>query len=262
MTYNDAARDTTRNSIINESEIEEILEYIRAQIKNPFAVDVNYFKSLKKKITDKPLLISTSLDILSVIEEEYPSLTIELTEENEDVIKYSYNIYKFFIKNISSIVYIFLKEYISNAKNRKNLVAPYLDVKLDSYPKEQYGKKENYILLSKINYIMKDIKKADMDLGDFINYVNRANDSAAYIDIVADLVDHDIIIDDGIVKDIMKKFIDSDEYNQIINKLTIWINKHIIAPCLKDLGYEDVQYVIFEEEDDALTNDEDEESGE
>ncbi len=260
MTYNDALRDSTRESIIDDSEIEEILEYIRRQIKNPFSVDVNYFKPLKRKITNKATLISTSLSILSVIDEEYPSISIELTEENDDVVKYAYNIYKFFIKNINSMVYIFLKEYISNNKNRKNLVAPYLDVKVDSYPKEQYGKKENYILLAKIDSIMKDIKNLDTSLVDFINYVNRANDSAAYIDLVAELVDHNIIIDKGIVKDIMKKFIKSDEYNQIINKLSIWINKHIIAPCLKDLGYDGIQYVIFEEEDEALSDGEDDES--
>lgn len=260
MRYSDALRNTNRDSIIKSSEIDEILGYIKNQIKNPFTVDVNYFKPLRKKVDNEEDMIIICRSILGLIDEEYPSMSFDLPEENKEFIKFTYNIYKFFIKNIGSIVYIFLKEYIANAKNRKAMVSPYIDAKLESYPKEQYGKKENYILLTKINSIVKDIKNADIDFSDFINYINKANDSAAYIDIIGKKVDSSVIIDDGIVKDIMKKFIKSDEYKQVINKLSVWINTHIIVPCLVDLGYGDMDYTIFEEEEPVLDNSDEDES--
>lgn len=259
MLYSDALRNTNRDSIIRTSDIDELLEYIKNQIKNPFTVDVNYFKPLKKKVNNDEEMIIICHSILDMIDEEYPSMSFSFTEDNKELIKFTYNIYKFFIKNINSIVYIFLKEYIGNSKNRKALVSPYIDTKLESYPKEQYGKKENYILLTKINSIIKDIKSSNIDFSDFINYINKANDSAAYIDLIGKNIDTGVIIDDGIVKDIMKKFIKSDEYKQTINKLSVWINNNIIVPCLNDLGYGDMDYTIFEEEEPVLDNGEDDE---
>ena len=45
-----------------------------------------------------------------------------------------------FVKNAYKVIYVFMKEYISSSKNRKALTADYLNAKIPTYPKEQYGK--------------------------------------------------------------------------------------------------------------------------
>ena len=79
---------------------------------------------------------------------------MDISEVDTSLTDYAESLYKFFGKNLKKLVNAFFREYLFNNKNRKALLSSYQDIKISSYPKEQFGKKDNYILVLKIVSIL------------------------------------------------------------------------------------------------------------
>ena len=261
MKNNKAFRNANRDTVLENSEVDEILVYLEHQIESPFDINVNYLKKLRNKATSEEME-GYYEQTLGIIEDTYTKgssgikFDINLMTDLGDS---AYSIYRFFVKNIRKITFIFLREYLSVNKIRKNLIAPYLENGVDSYPKEQYGKKENYILMQKLGSIIKDIKNSGISLIDFIGYVDRANDSASYIKTITDLINKEAIVDDDCVSVILHHFIKCDDYSNVLSKLSIHFVNTIIIPCLEEMGYGDLGLTFIKEEEPEIISDRDDE---
>lgn len=240
LTPHDILNIASRDYILQNTDTDEQMDFIRSQIKDPFDTgDANHVKRLRQLIQGEEL-DNACENLLRNIEDRYPSLDFDLSGLDQSIESVFTPSYKFFVKNIQSLTYKFLHEYISSAKNRKMLVAEYLNIKLPSYPKEQYGKKEFYILFNKLPCIIKDIAKdSTLRLEEFIYYIERARsggESPMYVEETKRLVKSGIICDHGVVQDIFELFIDSDQYDRTICKLQMDITTDIIVPYLEDNG--------------------------
>lgn len=253
----------SRESILDNTTVDEQLGFIRYQIKNPFdSGNSNYFRKIKHKVTDRQQMNEICEVILSAISDEYPGLEFDY-EDDEDLIDFTDSIYKFFIRNIRKLVFIFLREYIYNNKNRKGLLQDFQDVKVSSYPKEIYGKKEFYLLVMKMSTIVDTIAGMDFRLETFLQYIDRDDDAPMYIRLVQKYFDSGMVQDHGAYEDIMEHFKDCNEYNTVINKLIIKVKEAIIDPYMRDSGLDVARPSIVEPEDDGLEDsDEDDENEE
>lgn len=264
MSQFDLINIASRNFIIGSASVEDLMEFIQNQIKYPFDTSSsNYFKKLKKLVTDKNEMDDYCKKILEAIEDQYPSIEFNLEDYDKHLANFTEAVYRFFVKSIKKLTYIFLREYIFNNKNRKALVAEYLNTKLPVYPKEQYGKKENYILIAKLSNIVRDIGKEELLLTTFIQYLRKGDDVKLFVDFIDQYIQEGLIFDHGVFEDIMDAFDESDSRNGMINKLQIDITDAIILPCIEDSGMELARFGNFDPDDENdLEDDEDEDADE
>lgn len=247
----------SREAILDNTSIEEQLGFIAHQVKNPFdSGDSNYFKKIKKAVTNRDQMNDICEKVLQMITDEYPDLEFDYDNE-KDLVDFTDTVYKFFVKNVRKIVFTFLREYIYNNKNRKGLLSEFQDTKIPSYPKEVYGKKEYYLLIVKLPAIVRTISEHEIRLEKFIQYINRDDDAPMTVRLIQDYLDNGMILDHGVYENIMKHFMDCDDYNVIINKLAIRIQNAIIDPYLKETGMESVRSSIVEVDDDEIDDDND-----
>ena len=247
------------NILLENLDVEEIMEFIRDQANDPMdSSNVNYMKKLKKMVQNADELDSYCIRIMDTIENVYSGIDFDVSDFIVHLDVFTSHVYKFFVKNTANIMHVFLREYIMTSKNRKAAVADYLNSKLPNYPKEQYGKKEYFILMNKLQSIIKDIRREKLDLGDFIYYLKRADDTPEYILNIEHYLNEGWILDDGIVTDLFDMFLDSDQYDIIYNKLQMAITTNLINPYLEENGLSDMKLPAFEQED--LEDDEEEET--
>lgn len=249
----------TENALLGNITIDELMDFIRDQIASPMdSADVNYFKKLKKVVTDPNKLDAYCAQLMDEIENVYSGIDFDVSDLDIHLDGFFSNVYKFFVKNVSGIMYTFLREYIMTSKNRKAMVADYLNSKLPNYPKEQYGKKEYYILMSKLQNIIRDIRREKLGLDEFIHYLKRADDTPEYVKQIERYLDEGWVLDQSVVNDLFDLFLDSDQYDVIYNRLQMAITTNLINPYLEDNGMASMKLPAFELEDDM--DDEDEEN--
>lgn len=264
----DLSNLASRDFILNGSSVEEQIGFIRDQIKDPFdSGDTNFFKQLSKMV-NQDQLDDICVSLLNQISDIYADMDFSISEIDERIAPYFKSIYKFFVRNIHKQMYIFLREYIFAAKNRKILVADYLSTKLPNYPKEQYGKKEYYVLINKLPNILKDIfedaKSNDITLLKFISYIERSGNMPYYVEHIRELNENGIINERGVVANIFELFFSSDQYDVIVNKLQMAITEELINPYLKENNLMDLKTPMVElvEDDDISDDDDEDEKGE
>lgn len=248
----------SRDYILGDISIEEQIEFLTEQIAAPFdSGNNNYFKKLQKMVKSKSDLDAYCNKLFSAIEDIYPDVEFDfntLDQHLDGVFSVSY---KFFIKNIRKLLFIFLKQYIFNNKNRKTLISDYINIKLPNYPKEQFGKKEYYILVSKLSPIVKTIGSSNISLSKFIEYIERDDQCPIYINELKGYIDANVINDRGVVENIFDAFIKSDEYNGMMSKLEMEITETLILPYLKENGMDSVRYAPISPVDDTEDEDDD-----
>ena len=243
----------SREYMLYNATIEDYLGFIEDQIKDPFdaSIGMNYIKKIRKLCPDDSKMDNYCLRIIDMISDAYPNMEIDLDRIESHYLDFTEALYKFFTKNIRKLVTVFMKEYIFNVKNRKSIVQDYQDVKLANYPKEQYGKKENYILITFIKKIVKSYtKEGECTIQDFISYIKRADDCPSYVIDIEEYMEDGTIIDYGLFSDIMNYFWKSDVRDSMINKLSLKINEAIVQPCLKELGYDTFPMALIAQDDD------------
>lgn len=260
FTQRDLYNIMSRDYMLGNTTVDEQVEFISDQIKQPFdSGNTNYFKRLKKMVSSNDQMDHICSELFKQIENIYPNIEIDPSESGQHYAQYFSAIYKFFIKNAKQLMFIFLREYLYNNKNRKGLVMDFMSNKLPSYPKEQYGKKEFYILITKLSSIVKTIPEDNIRLEKFIDYIDRTDEDAPlYLTDIRDMLDKGIIIDHGVVSDMFDQFEQSDSYAGVINKLEMSITKDLIIPYLKENGLMDIRIPTpMEPEEDISDSDDD-----
>lgn len=251
---------TSRQFLLGNTSVEEQIGFISDQISDPFnSGSANYMKKLKTMV-NPDRLDEICTDLLSELENQYPHLDLEISEIDQHLDEVFRTCYKFFVLNIKKLMYIFLREYIYTSKNRKMLVAEYLNMKLPNYPKEQYGKKDYYILITKLPAIIKDIQDDDIKLEKFIEYIERSGSSPMYLNSIKTYLDKGIIIDRGVVADIFKAFMKSEEYDPVLCKLQMAITENIINPYLEENGLSSLKIPPIDPVDEDAEDDDEEDN--
>lgn len=251
-----------RDFILGNTTVDEQVDFISDQIKHPFdGGDSNYFKKLRTMVKpDK--LDEICQDLFAEIEDVYPDLQIDISDMDEHLADSFSAVYKFFVRNIQKLIYVFLREYIASAKNRKILTADYINSKLPNYPKEQYGKKEFYILINKLPAIVHDIFDDDIRLEKFIDTIERSGTSPMYFKTIRELLDRGILVDHGVVGNIYDRFKKSDQHDPVICKLQMKITETLINPYLEENGLTELRLPVVDTDDDDEVDDDDTDSGE
>lgn len=250
-----------RDAMLGNTTVEEQIELIQEQIDKPFdSGNTNFFKRLKKQVTNPDTMDEICANLFERIENVYPNLVFDFSEYDQHYASAFNASYKFFVKNVNRLMYLFLREYIFNNKNRKNLILDFMSTKIPSYPKEQYGKKEFYILITKLSPIVRSIADDNIRLEKFIDYIDRSEDSPLYVGEVKDLLDKGVICDHGIVADMFDLFDESDVRPGTINKLEMAITKSLIIPYLEEnkISRFRLAGVVDPEEEDDIDDSDDE----
>ena len=251
-----------RDFILGNTTVDEQVDFISDQIKHPFdGGDSNYFKKLRTMVKpDK--LDEICQDLFAEIEDVYPDLQIDISDMDEHLADSFSAVYKFFVRNIQKHIYVFLREYIASAKNRKILTADYINSKLPNYPKEQYGKKEFYILVTKLPAIVKDIFDDEISLEQYISYIERSDETPMYFKLIKDMLDKGMIVDHGITEDLFDQFKKSDQFDTTICKLQMMITNDLINPYLEENGLMDLRTPMVDDVVEESDEDDDEDSDE
>lgn len=249
----------SREYLLNNATLTDYMDMIQDQIDDPFdsSIGMNYVKKIRKLVPDNNKMDEYCQAVIDKISEAYPDMEVDLDPINSHYLDFTMSFYKFFIKNIRKLTTVFLKEYLFNDKNRKALIKDYQDSKLGNYPKEQFGNKDNYVLITFIKKIVKAITEEDLRLSDFIMYIRKSDDCPEYVAEIEDYLDHGIIVDYGIYEDIMKFFWESSVRDAMINKLSLKINDAIVQPTLKSMGYDTFPLTLIAQDDDDDLQDED-----
>ena len=249
----------SREYLLNNATLTDYMDMIQDQIDDPFdsSIGMNYVKKIRKLVPDNNKMDEYCQAIIDKISEAYPDMEVDLDPINSHYLDFTMSFYKFFIKNIRKLTTVFLKEYLFNDKNRKALIKDYQDSKLGNYPKEQFGNKDNYVLITFIKKIVKAITEEDLRLSNFIMYIRKSDDCPEYVTEIEDYLDHGIIVDYGIYEDIMKFFWESSVRDAMINKLSLKINDAIVQPTLKSMGYDTFPLTLIAQDDDDDLQDED-----
>ena len=255
-------RLATRDLILDNTTKDEHIASVEDQIRDPFdSSDINYFKKLSKMVTGQDEMDELCNDFIISIQDVYDNLEIDLSEYDQRLETLFSAIYKFFVKSASRMMQIFIHEFIFNNKNRKGLVATFMTAKMPTYPKEQYGKKEYYVLITKLRAIVDEIFEGDdITLRKFINYISRSDKCPIYMKHIDDALENGWIVDKGVVSDMYRMFKKSDEYRPAMNKLEMDITSTFIIPYLEETGMISVRYAPIEEipeesDDDEETDD-------
>lgn len=261
FTQQDLMNIVNRDRMFGNATLEEQVEFTSEQIKQPFdSGGINYFRKIKKLSVSDEQLDDICVTLFREIEDVYPGLEFDLSTYEEKHLAHVFEpCYKFFVKNINKLMYLFLREYLFNNKNRKGLVEDHMSSKLTTYPKEQYGKKEYYVLITKLNQIIKTIAEDGIKLTKFIDYIDRTDEAPLYLERVKALIDEGVIIDHDVVENMFDLMESSDARPGIINKLEIVITQDLIIPCLKENGLFDIRFTANISPDDDEDSDDDEE---
>ncbi|MCM1295220.1 MAG: hypothetical protein NC311_06735 [Muribaculaceae bacterium] len=250
----------SREYILGNTTQDDLVSFISDQIKDPFnSGDTNYFKKLVKKVATKDELDELCSQFFTQVQDVYPGLEIDLSEYEQRLSPLFSAVYKFFVKNASTVMYLFIREFIFNNKNRKALVAEFTSSKLATYPKEQYGKKEYYILMTKLHQIVDEIFEDNITLEKLIKYVTR-NKCKVCVDQVSEALSRGYIVDNGVVAEMYKLFKKSDGFRAQMNRLEMDINETFILPYLEENGMMGVRIppsedIVPEIEDDEEDDD-------
>lgn len=248
---------TSREFILGKTSPDELVSFIEDQIKSPFdSGGTNYFHKLCRKLSSDDELDDICAKFITQIQDRYPGLEIDLNDYDQHLSPIFNAIYKFFVKNVSTVMYLFIREFLFNNKNRKGLVSEFNTSKVATYPKEQYGKKEYYILVTKLRQIIDEIFEGDVSLKKFIEYVKR-HDDPMYVTTVEKALEDGIVIDSGVVADMYKLYKKSDGFRGDINRLEMDINATFILPYLEENGMMSVRIPPTEELVPELPDDED-----
>lgn len=259
FTPQDILNLASRDNFLGNTTLDEQIGFIQDQIKDPFnSGRSNYMKRLIKMVDSPDRMDEICAGFIQQIEDRYPGIEIDLSDYNQHLAPLFTAIYKFFIKNAGQMMQIFIREFIYSNKNRKNLVAPFLNNKIPTYPKEQYGKKEYYVLITRLDSIVDDIFEDGVQIKTFIEFIEKSDDAPAYLDRISDAVEQGIIVDNGIVEELYKKFRKSDLYRQAMNKLEMDITTTFIIPYLEESGLIAVRLPPVEEMPEPEDDDEEE----
>ena len=251
----------SREYILHNATLSDYMGLISDQINDPFdtATGINYLKKIRKLVPDDNRMDEYCCEVLDMISEAYPSMEIDLDNISSHYLDFTDAVYKFFVKNIRKLVTVFMREYIFNHKNRKDLVEDYQDSKLANYPKEQFGNKENYVLVLFLKKIVKSFTKdGDLTILDFIHYLKKSDDCPDYVKEIEEYLEDGTLVNYGIYEDIMGYFWKADVRDAMINKLSLKINDAIIQPTLKNMGYDNfISTLIAQDDDEDLQEEED-----
>ena len=257
FTVQDLLRSASRDYILGNVSLEEQVSFIEDQIADPFGSgDTNHLKRLTDMVASQDELDEYCQSFITKLEDVYPHLHIDVSDYESHLINFFMPIYKFFVRSAGHIMYVFIREYIFSPKNRKMLVAEYTNAKMPNYPKEQYGKKEYYILVTKLPSIVKDIFDDDLKLKKFIDYVERGSDGPVYLDALRDALESGLIVDSGVVKDLWKRYRDTDRFRSDLNKLEMRISKDLIMPYLEENNMMEIRLPHCEEVEEEVTDEE------
>lgn len=259
LTSQDILNIASRDYILGNTTVNEQIDFLTDQIHDPFGSgNTNYFKKLSGMVKNQDELDKICVRMFSEIENTYPNLEFDFSEVTTHLADAFSAAYKFLIKNAQKSMYTFLKEYISSNKNRKVLTADYLSQKLPSYPKEQYGKKEFYILITKLPSIIDDIfDDIAPSVSEFIGYIERSGSSQMYLATVKDLLDRGYLLDHGAMRSIFKAFKKSDGYDEALCKLQMAITDELITPYLEESGLVEYRTPAVTPIDDGLDDTDD-----
>lgn len=254
----DVIRSANRDFILGNVTLGEQISFIEDQIADPFGSgDTNYLKRLAKNVAGQDELDEYCQNFITKLEDVYPHLRIDYSEYDAHLIELFMPIYKFFVRSVGKIIYIFIREYLFSQKNRKMLVSTYANSKLPSYPKEQYGRKEYYILLTKLPQIIEDLFDDDIKLKKFIDYVEKGSDGPVYLDALRDLLDEGYVVDKGVVQDLWKRYRDTDRYRADLAKLEMAITTNLVMPYLEENNMLQIRLPRVEEVEPEVTEEED-----
>lgn len=260
FTAQDLLRVASRDYILGNVTPEELIGFIDDQIADPFgASDDNYLRRLSKMTSSQDELDEHIIGFITGVQDVYPHLVIDHSEYDQHLIDLFKPIYKFFVRSIRSIMYIFIREFIFSPRNRKELANEYINSKLPNYPKEQYGKKEYYILVTKLPQIIGDIFDDDIKLTKFMDYVERGADAPVYLETLKDYMDQGYIIDNGVCKDLWKRYKDTDAFRSDLNRLEMEITTGLIIPYLEENNMISIRLPITEPVEEAPDISDDEE---
>lgn len=235
FTPQDLIRAASRDYILGNVSLEEQVSFIEDQIADPFGSgDTNHLKRLAKSVSSQDEMDEYCQNFITRLEDVYPHLHIDISEYESHLQGFFTPIYKFFVRSASHIMYVFIREYIFSPKNRKMLVSEYTNTKMPNYPKEQYGKKEFYILITKLPQIIADIFSDGVKLKKFIEYVDKGSDGPVYLDALLDDIENGYIVDNGVVRDMWKRYRDTDQFRMDMTKLEMAITKNLIMPYLEE----------------------------
>lgn len=256
------------NTFLDTTTSEELMLYIKEQISDPFdSGNINYFKRLKRYSTLEQI-DAYCKEILSYIESKYVSVSFYVTDmETPELIYYTNIIYKFFAKNLKPCISRFMSEYIMNNENRHGIVDGFLkSSKVQSYyPKEIYGKKDYYILMTKMNKVVSLIAKEELRFDEMLEYLSRGEDTPVYIRELQNMMSLGRLSEDGLYNDIMDGFLEAEDFfARLCNKLCIRVKNVLIDPYVQASLGGNVSQSFFnfdsddddsEEESDDFTDD-------
>lgn len=256
----DLLQFANRMAVLGSATVDEQITFIEDQIRKPFTTnDSNYYKQLRKMYSDKDQLDEQCSAFITQIQDIYPGLVIDLSDYEKHISTFFSNVYKFFVKDARKLMYLFIKEFVFNNKNRKGLTDPYNTSAVVTYPKEQYGKKEFYLLIIKLPKIIDDIFDDGIKLKKFIDYISRSSDAPVYISYIKEQMENGYIVDKGVVGDMYDLYKKSDIFRSQLNKLEMSIYESLILPYMEEHGLMSVRIPAvedIEEEEDSEDDDE------
>ena len=248
-------------SILGGATLEEQTTFLQDQIQKPFTSnDSNYFKEIKSLVSNKDQLDEICAGFITQIQDVYPGLTIDVSDYDKHLAGLFMHVYKFFVKDAQRLMGLFIREFIFNNKNRKGLVDPYNTASVVNYPKEQYGKKEFYLLIIKLHRIIDDIFEDGVKLKKYIEYISRSDHAPAYLDYIRDRMDDGYIVDNGVVENMYQMFQASDLYRAKLNELESDIYQSLVIPYMEANGLTAVRIPAAEDIQDEADEEGDDES--
>lgn len=257
FTSQELLRFASQDYILGNTTMDEQIAFVEDQIRNPFdSGDINYLKKLIKMVPGQDEMDELCKQFFTQIQDVYSGLEIDVSDYDQHLISLCTAIYKFFVKNVGKLMFVFIREYIYNNKNRKGLIAEFSNVKIPNYPKEQYGKKDFYILITKLNAIVDEIFEDDIKLKKFIEYIEKSDKAPVYLDVILEALELGIIIDKDVVSDMYRLYKKSDLYRGHMNKLEMDITKTFIHPYLEENGMAGVWLPPVEEIPEDLDDEE------
>lgn len=248
-----------RDYVLGNTTIDEHVSFIEDQIADPFGSgSSDFFRKIRQEAT-KDRQDAICLQLFGKIEDCFTGLEFDFSECDQHLSTMFRAVYKLLICHATKNMKIFIREYIYSSKNRKVLLADHLNTKMPTYPKEQYGKKEFYILITKLPTIVKNIFEDDITLEDYLSYIERAGDTPLYFKELHTMLEKGYMIDEGIVNEMFKKFKKSDQFDQVMCKLQVAITRDLIDPYLEENGLMSLKTPPVEDPEPAEDDADDEE---
>lgn len=251
----------SRAALMDNTSKEEVIGFMEEQIRDPYnSDDSNYMKKLSKMVSGPDELDEICKELFIKMQDVYTCMRIDVSDYDQHYGSLCAALYKFFVKNASKLMYLFIREFLYNNRNRKTLVDEFSNLKLPNYPKEQYGKKEYYILITKLVPIVDEIfEGSQIDLSTFIEYLSHSDSAPVYLDEIQDALDNEILFDKGVVSEMYKLYRASDNFRMDMNRLEMDITNTFIIPYLQENGLMSVRLPPVEEIPEETEDDEEDE---